>query len=302
MFDVIKYKTISFLFSGILCLLSLIAIVFWGFTPGIDFTGGSLLEVSFSETRPTLEEIQTTVETIALGNVTIQPAGEQSFILKTPFLSEEKHQEVLATIRQMHGSEQNTVIEERLETIGPSISAQLKKRAFTAGIIVNMAIVLYVAYAFRKSSNHIASWKYGIVAIITLVHDVLITMGVFSLLGHVWGVEIDIAFIVALLTILGYSVNDTIVVFDRIRENVQNKTHKTFQESINAAVNQSFARSINTSFTTIIVMVAVLLFGGDSVHYFALALIIGIFFGAYSSIFLASPLLAVWESLDKKTT
>jgi preprotein translocase subunit SecF len=163
---------------------------------------------------------------------------------------------------------------------------------------VVVAIILYVAYAFRKVSKPISSWKYGIAAIVALIHDVTIVMAVFAILGKTAGVEVDIPFVVALLTILGYSVNDTIVVFDRVRESLLGRVGSNFEENVNTGVNKSITRSINTSLTTLVVLVSLYFFGGASVQYFALALIIGIIAGTYSSIFLASPLLVAWHQFD----
>ncbi|NCO05169.1 MAG: protein translocase subunit SecF [Candidatus Magasanikbacteria bacterium] len=303
MINLIKHKNIPFIISSTLFLLSVILLGVFGLKPGIDFTGGSLMEVSFSGERPSLEQMQQTTAPLEeeLGSVLVQPIDEDSYLVKTPFISEEQHQIVLQTIRTAYQTEENIVREERVETIGPTVSSQLKERAFLAAIAVIVAIILYVAYAFRKASKQqVSSWKYGVTAIIALIHDVTITMAVFALLGKYAGVEVDIPFVVALLTILGYSVNDTIVVFDRIRENLIKKTGHKFEDMVNMGVNESFTRSVNTSVTTLIVLVAVYLFGGDSVHYFSLALIIGIIVGTYSSIFLASPLLVVWQQLAHK--
>jgi len=299
MINTIKHKKITFIFSGTLFVASLVILAIFGLKPGIDFTGGSLIEVSFSENRPELSQMTLTAEKYNVGSVINQPVDTDGFVIKTKFLTEDEHQQILNVLRSDYQTDTNKVFEERIEVIGPAISSQLRNRSISAGIAVVIAIILYVAYAFRKVSKEVQSWKYGLTAIIALVHDVVITMAVFSLLGHFKGVEIDIPFVVALLTILGYSVNDTIVVFDRIRENVMKKTSKTFEEMVNQGVQDSFTRSINTSLTTLIVLVALFLFGGDSIHYFSLALIIGIIAGTYSSIFLASPLLVVWKNLKK---
>ncbi len=300
MINTIKHKKITFIFSGTVFVASLIVLVLFGLKPGIDFTGGSLIEVSFSENRPALEQMTLSAEKYNVGNVINQPVDDDSYVVKTKFLTEEEHQQILSVLRTDYQTDTNKVFEERIEVIGPAISSQLKNRSISAGIAVVIAIIIYVAYAFRGVSKEVQSWKYGLTAIIALVHDVVITMAVFALLGQFKGVEIDIPFVVALLTILGYSVNDTIVVFDRIRENVMKKTSNTFEEMVNQGVQDSFTRSINTSLTTLIVLIALFLFGGDSIHYFSLALIVGIIAGTYSSIFLASPLLVVWKNLKNK--
>jgi preprotein translocase subunit SecF len=195
---------------------------------------------------------------------------------------------------------ENRVIEKRVETIGASVSSHLKSRAFSTAIVVMLAIIVYVAYAFRKVSKPVKSWKFGVTAIIALIHDVTIVMGIFVLLGYYLGVEVNIPFVVALLTILGYSVNDTIVVFDRVRENLITYGYDRFEEVVNRGVNDTLVRSLNTSVTTLLVLVALFLFGGGTIKYFSLALIAGVIVGTYSSIFLASPLLVEWEKLRRK--
>lgn len=320
MINIIKYKKIPFIASSILFVVSLILILTIGLKPSIDFTGGSLLEVSFTSERPTVTEVQESLSTIDfdLGEVVVQPSEEKNMMLRMRFVTEEEHQLVLVKIRETFETKElleeemsedsfveanergQRVLEERIETIGPAISSQLRSRAIYAVIAVVIAIVFYVAYAFRKVSKPVQSWKYGLTAVIALVHDVTITMGIFTLLGKYLNVEIGIPFVVALLTILGYSVNDSIVVFDRIRENLIKRTADKFKTMVNMGVNQTLVRSFNTSLTTLIVLSALFLFGGESIKYFALALIIGIISGTYSSIFLASPLLTVWEDLKKR--
>ncbi len=330
MINIIKYRKIPFTISAILFVVSLILILTIGLKPSIDFTGGSLLEVSFTGERPTVTEVQTSLAEIDfdLGEVIVQPSEESNILLRMRFVSEEEHQLVLAQIRKsfevsndesnllvegegdvivevetgdnIENFNQNRVLEERIETIGPAISSHLRSRAIYAVIAVVIAIVLYVAYAFRKVSKPVQSWKYGLSAVVALVHDVTFTMGIFVLLGKYLNVEVGIPFVVALLTILGYSVNDSIVVFDRVRENLIKRSAERFSEMVNMGVNQTLVRSFNTSLTTLIVLFALFLFGGESIKYFALALIVGILSGTYSSIFLASPLLVVWERLKKR--
>ena len=340
MINIVGKRNIFFTISGLLVFLSVVFILVFGLKPGIDFTGGSLMEISFTTERPGLADMQAQFADNNYGNVLVQPTEENGYLLKMRFISEEEHQEILKNLREkfevvkdsavnidIEGNgdanellsisttiasstdeatseagaiSDNRLIEERIETIGPAISSQLQKRSLEAAIAVIIAIVLYVAYAFRKVSKPIQSWKYGITAIIALVHDVTITMGVFAVLGKLYGVEVDIPFVVAMITILGYSVNDTIVVFDRVRENLIKYGYEKFDEIVNKGVNETISRSINTAFTTLLVLVALFFFGGSTIHYFSLALIIGISFGTYSSIFLASPLLVVWQKISKK--
>jgi preprotein translocase subunit SecF len=294
----VKYSKIWVGLSASFVVISIILLFTLGLKPGIDFTGGSLMELSF-DVRPEVTEMKSSLTDLKIENPVVQKTGDDGMIIRMRFLNEDEHQEVLGGLRDDFGSEENRVHEERFEAIGAAISSQLRKRSMWAAIFVCLAIVLYVAYAFRRVSKPIASWKYGMLAIVALGHDVLIVMGIFSLLGHFAGVEINIAFVVALLTIMGYSVNDTIVVFDRIRENLIKRVSPNFGETINIGLNQTLMRSLNTSITTILVLLALYLFGGTTTNNFVLALMVGVISGAYSSIFLASPLLVLIERRNR---
>lgn len=314
MMNIIGYKKIYLTISGILVALSIIFLSLWGLNFGIDFTGGSLLEVEFKGERPDTAQIINALSDSGLVSLVVQPVGEQSALLRFQDVDEDKHQEILGRLDAINSAPQDpgedgqtatssepelsTVLELRFESVGPAIGSELKSKSLTAIIIVLLAIVLFIAWAFRQVSKPVESWKYGVSAIIALFHDVMITLGVFSFLGHFYNVEINTAFVAAILTVLGYSVNDTIVVFDRIRENLP-KSEEDFEETINISVNQTIKRSINTSFTTLLVLLAILFFGGASIRDFVLALSIGIFVGTYSSIFLASPTLVLWEKYKK---
>lgn len=288
----IKYSKILLIVSGIIAVICIAFLAMWRLKLGIDFTGGSLLELSFT-TRPESTEIQAVFDGMGIKNTSIQKTGDNGVIVRTNFLSEEEHQRVVREVQSKLQTAGNQVHEDSFQTIGSSISKQLKSKAIWAVIFVNLGIIGYVAYAFRRVSRPVASWKYGVLAIVALLHDVLLVMGVFALLGRYFGVEVDTAFIVAILTVLGYSVNDTIVVYDRIRENLQRHGSDNFADVVNAGLNQTLMRSINTTFKTLLPLLALFFVGGASIHYFVLALIIGIASGAYSSIFIASPLL-VW--------
>lgn len=297
MVNIIGRRNIFFVFSGTLVALSFAALIVWGLKPSIDFTGGSLIEVTFDKQRPEVTAVQTEVGK-DYGDVLVQSTGDKGYIFKLRYLNEDEHQKFLTTLRNANVG--NTITEKRVETIGPAVSSVLKQRSWMAGATVVLAIVAYIAYSFRKVSYPIASWKFGVSAIVALVHDVGITMGIFAVLGHYLNVHVDIPFVVALLTILGYSVNDTIVVFDRIREKLIKRVGGTFEELTNKAVNETIWRSLNTSLTVLLVLSSLYVFGGESTKYFTLALIFGIFYGTYSSIFLASPLLVVWEKWDRR--
>lgn len=301
--NIIGHKYIFLTFSAILVLGSIFAIAFWGLRFGIDFTGGSLLEVEFSVKRPETVKIHEALAPLGLESVAIQPAGERGIILRFKHIDEELHQKIVQALNIASGEKGEVLIEKRFDTIGPTIGAELKRSSILALVIASCGIVLYLAWAFRNVSKPVSSWKYGLVAVtVAFLHDVPIPLGFFVVLGHFKGVEIDTLFITALLTILGFSVHDTIVVFDRIRENLRKlKTTEAYDITVNRSVNETMARSINTSLTVLLVLVSIFFFGGETTKFFALALIIGIVFGTYSSIFVASPLLVIWNQLTKKT-
>ena len=324
MYNIIQKRKIWLSFSAFLVTLSIIALSVWGLKLGIDFTGGSLLEVEFSKNRPELASVQSSLEELELGSLVVQPVGDNGMILRFQDSTEDKHQKILTKLRELSGSEikedgetqkgveeeinpeggetgeagASELIELRFDSVGPTIGQELKTKSVNAIVIVIIAIVLFIAWAFRKVSKPVASWKYGLSAIVALFHDVIITMGIFATLGRFYGMEVNTAFVAAILTVLGYSVNDTIVVFDRVRENLP-KSEEDFEGTVNTSVNQTIKRSINTSVTTLLVLLSVIFFGGESIRSFVLALAIGVFIGTYSSIFLASPVLVVWEKIKK---
>lgn len=298
MLPLIKHRKIWLTISGILFILAVVFLAIWGLKPGIDFTGGSLLEVKFLQTRPAVEDIRAALGELKLGGeLIIQPTQEQNVILRFQEATEEIHQQIMVQLGEKF---KDGVQEERFESIGASIGKELRTKAVYSILIVVVAIIIYIAIAFRKVSWPVPSWKYGVIAVLAMIHDIVITMGVFALLGRTLGVEVGLPFVAALLTILGYSVNDTIVIFDRTRENLGRVAKADFSTIVNRSLNETMARSINTTLTTLLALVAVYFFGGESIKPFALALTIGIFLGAYSSIFVASPLLVVVERWGKE--
>jgi len=303
MIPFIKYSKFLLGVSIVVTILSLIALFGWGLKPSIDFTGGSLLEINFSQTRPNTEIIGKTMSDLGHANVVIQTTGSNSVILRTAFLSEDEHQQLVQGLRSALEKDNNKIRENQFQTIGAAVSQQLRQRAFYAVLLVVLSIVVFMAYAFRTVSFPVASWKYGVAAIVAAMHDVILVMGIFSVLGHYYNIEIDIGFVVALLTVLSYSVQDTIVVFDRIRENILHHRNIEFSAMVNQGLNETLARSINTTLTTLIPLLALYFLGGSTIKNFALALLIGIASGAYSSIFVASPLLAyakIWQVRKEK--
>lgn len=292
---IIRFRTIWYLFSGALIIASIVSLIMWGLNLGIDFRGGTLMEVRFTEARPSVDDFAKTVQGIAEGDVVAQPVAEQGMIVRSRALNQQEHELLTAALLKAHG----TFDELRFDSIGPTIGEELRQKAIYAIIIVLLATILYVAWAFRHVSYPISSWVYGIITVITAFHDVIIPVGLFSILGHFYGVETNGAFVAAVLTIMGYSINDTIVVLDRVRENVKTSRDE-FNVTVGRSVHQTYARSLNTTLTTLLALVAVYFFGGESVKYFALALIVGIATGAYSSIFIASPLLVDWYNWRRR--
>ncbi|PIR93418.1 protein translocase subunit SecF [Candidatus Falkowbacteria bacterium CG10_big_fil_rev_8_21_14_0_10_43_10] len=315
--------------AGLVTLAGIVCFAVFGLKPGIDFTGGSLLEIKYNEAgRPAAAEIRQLAESTGIGSVSVQLVDEAGAQLRFKEASEEQHQALLQALNSSAagegGSNSNAsgvkvetegggdiglvevgtaadenIEELRFETIGPSIGQELKTKAVYAIIVCLIVIIAYITWSFRHVSKPVASWKYGVASIIALFHDIMVVVGVFAILGHYWGIEIDSSFIAALLTVLGYSINDTIVVLDRVRENLP-RSNEDFEGTVNTSINQTLARSVNTTLTTVLALIALLLFGGDTVRYFMLALTIGIASGAYSSIFIAAPILVIWEKWQRR--
>jgi preprotein translocase subunit SecF len=296
---IIKYKKIFISISIGLVALSFIAFFVFGLNVGIDFKGGALTEVVYQTSRPLQADLDKSLAELNFGSVLLQPTGDLGYIVKTRDLNDAEHTLLLKTLS---GDTANPLTEMSFNSVGPAVGQELTRKAILAIILISLAIICFIAFAFRKVSKQVSSWKYGIIAIVTLLHDVAIPVGLFVVLSHYYGAELDTLFVVAVLTILGLSVSDTIVIFDRIRENLRNEgTAKiNFSEIVGKSLEQSFVRSICTSLTVILVLLALFFFGPVTTRYFALMLTAGMFFGTYSSIFLASPLLVLWEENQKK--
>jgi preprotein translocase subunit SecF len=290
-FNLIKYKNYFLGFSGIMVVLSFVLIGVLGLKQGIDLRGGMQWEVKFTSVVTNEDVIRQALRSVKKeGEQSVRGAGENTFVIRLPNATQEEYDSYRATLKNI-----GEYTELNFSNIGPTIGDELRKRAITAILLVLLGISLYIAYAFRKVSKPISSWKYGFATLISLLHDVIIPTGLLALLGVWKGIEIDTNFIVALLVVMGFSVHDTIVVFDRIRENLIVRRGKDdFAEIINVSIRETFARSINTTLTLIIVLVALLVFGPPSLYYFVLTILVGTIFGTYSSIFLASPILYLW--------
>lgn len=296
---VIRYKKLFISISAVLVALSLASIFIFGLRPGIDFKGGSSLELSYTGERPDIATLQNVFTNSGFGDASVQPFGADGVLIKTRTLSDADRQ-TLVTTATVGGTYQ--VEQKSFTTIGPSVGTEMKRKAIASIILVLLAIVFFVAYAFRKVSAPVSSWRYGLVVITALAHDIIIPTGIYALLGYTMGVEVDTLFIVALLTTLGLSVSDTIVVFDRIRENLRLTPHKPFDQLVGESLSQTAVRSINTSVVVLFMVLALVFFGPQSTQLFSIVLAIGMFFGIYSSIFLASPLLVVIEKLQKRSS
>ncbi|MFA6325101.1 MAG: protein translocase subunit SecF [Candidatus Paceibacterota bacterium] len=294
---VIKNKKIFLLISMTLVILSIVSLFVFGLKIGIDFKGGALMEVVYKDSRPVQVDLNTNLQSLDLGYISIQPTEEMGYIVKSRDLSEAEHSLLLSTLSN---NGQNELEEKSFNSIGPSIGKELTNKAIVAIVLVSLAIICFIAFAFRKVSKPVSSWRYGLIAVISLLHDVIITVGFFSLLSYFKGVEVDSLLVVAALTVLGLSVSDTIVIFDRIRENLRNKIGSMFSEIVGKSLEQSYVRSISTSLTVILVLLCLFFFGPVSTKYFALTLTVGMFFGTYSSLFLASPLLVLIEEIQIK--
>jgi preprotein translocase subunit SecF len=291
---VIKYRKIFYAISTVLIVASLYGIFAFGMKLGIDFTGGSNLEVAF-QSAPDTEAIKGRVDTLGIGEYSLRQTGTNGVIIRSRDLSEPERQSLVTAVA---GGDQSAVVK-NFDSVGPILGEELRGKALMSIIFVIIAIVLFITFAFRHVSKPVASWKYGMVAIVALLHDIIVPAGAFAYLGHFHGVEIDALFVTALLVVLGFSVHDTIVVFDRIRENLlTRRSGEAFADIVNHSIVQTLPRSINTQLTSMFTLTALLLFGGTSIRNFVAILLIGLISGTFSSIFNAAQLLVVWENRE----
>src|SRR3989344_824751 len=292
MINFVKHSKIYYIFSAVLLAVSLFSLLFFGLKWGIDFTGGSIIEVEFSESVLDNATAKQQLADLNLGEVIVQPTGEKGIILRLKSVDEETHGKILEKL--------GNVQERRFEAIGPIVGQELTKKTRVAVVLALLSIIIYITFAFAKLSWPMKSWQYSIAALLALFHDILIPLGAFAVLGRFYGAEMTIPIIAALLTVLGYSINDTVVVYDRIRENLLKRKFSTFEETVNQSLNQTLSRSINTVVTVLLTLFAIYFFGGETLRYFSLALIVGIVSGMYSSICIASPLMVSWAKWQEK--
>ncbi len=288
--NIVGRRKLWFAISLVVIVPGTISLLIWGLKPGIDFTGGQEIEISGTTNQAQVRDI---VARAQVKDITVTSDGSNQLLVRYSDQglgdSEAVHQAIKAQLTQAALSETS------FSSVGPSVSRDITRNAILSVLIAALAIICYIAFAFRKTPPPVSPWSFGVTAIIAVLHDVLLVLGVFSLLGHFFGVEVDSLFVTAILTVIGFSVHDTIVVYDRIRENLR-RYNKPFEELVNESILETFARSLNTSLTVLVVLLAFFLFGGNSIKFFILALLLGIFSGTYSSIFNAAPLLVVYNN------
>lgn len=293
---VVKNRNLFFAFTGLLILISVVAVAVYGLKLGTDFTGGTLAEVTYPSERPAPQLIHEALDGAGLTGYSLRETGANGYALRAGNLSDIQRSSLPELLSG--GDAYRGVITQQSE-VGPTIGTELRNKSLVAIAVVLLCIMLFIAFAFRHVSEPISSWTYGLIAIITLLHDVIIPLGAFAVMGHFMGAQVDTLFVTALLTILGFSIHDTIVVFDRTRENLhinhERGRKEPFGETAGRSLNQTIVRSINTSLTVVISLVTLYVFGPESTRIFALTLLIGIIAGTYSSIFFATPLLVAWD-------
>lgn len=297
--NIIKQKNIYYLISAMVIIPGLISLLLFGLNPSIEFTGGSRLDLAIKNVKvhPTRDDIKSVIEKEKVKVLTVVSPSKQTYVVRTSPISEEKNKEIVSALSKKYPG----ITKTSFQTVGATIGRETETNALKAVVIASVAILGYIAFVFRKVSKPVSSWKYGVCAIIALLHDVLLVAGIFSLLGHFFHIEVDSLFITALLTVMGFSVHDTIVVFDRIRENLSKHSGLPYEKIVNNSILETLNRSLNTSVTVTLVLFMLFLFGGENTRWFVVALLIGIISGTYSSIFNASPLLVSWYEFDKRS-
>lgn len=306
---IVKNRKVFYTFSSILVIGSVLAAIVWGFSFGIDFKGGSSVEFQYKGAEANIDALKSQLNTLDFspsitGNYSLVPTGQNGYVLSLRTVTEPERALISALIVSSAPASSTAEIKQ-FNSVGPTLGAEAATKSIEAIILVILAIVIFLTFAFRKVSDPVSSWKYGVVSIVALCHDVIIPTGVFITLNHFFHTyQIDTLFVTAILVILGFSIHDTIVVFDRVRENLKNnfggKQKKGFDEIVGESISQTFVRSINTSLTTLLAVLVVYLVGPAATKNFALVLLVGIFFGTYSSIFIGSNLLVTLEKLQNK--
>lgn len=293
---IVTHRNTFFVFTGLLVLTSLISVFVFGLPLGADFTGGTLIEVRYPGGRPSVQAIENLLNEFGVIGHSLRETGDNGYVLRSGNLTEEQRV-ALSGVMSLNGSHTLEIV--KLTEVGPTIGTELRNKAVVALALVLVCILFFIAFAFRKVSTPVSSWVYGLIALVALIHDVIVPMGFFAILGYFWGAQVDTLFVTAVLTVLGFSVHDTIVVFDRVRENLhlnrEQGRREDFAETAGKSLGQTFVRSVNTSVTVAFTLLVLFLLGPESTRVFSLTLLVGVIAGTYSSIFLATPLLVAWE-------
>ncbi|MDP2652365.1 MAG: protein translocase subunit SecF [bacterium] len=288
--NIVTHRNVYFWITGVILAGALGAIFTFGLPLDIDFTGGSLMQVKYQNERPALTDIQKQISVVPMGAVSVRALGTDSISIRTRAMTPDEHNAVLAVLAQ-----NASATEISYTSVGPTLGGQFATKALWAILAVTLAIILYIAFAFRKVSRPVPSWAYGLTVIVSLIHDLLIPAGFFAIYGHFTGIEVNALFVTALLALLGYSVNDTIVIFDRIREhlaiNEKIGNKESYEQTVGKSISETMTRSINTSLTVVLALIALAFFGAEATREFALIMLVGVIAGTYSSILLAAPIL-----------
>jgi preprotein translocase subunit SecF len=297
MIDIVGKRYWFFGLSLLVIVPGMIALLLWGLPLGIDFSGGSLLELRFPSgaTPPSTETLVGLYVDAGVADPAVQSVGTDGVLIRSKTMPDAVKGQIVARLKALTGAE---VAVQRFESVGPAVGAEVATRAGMAVLIAALGIMLYISYAFRRVEH---AFRYGVAAIVAMLHDVLVVVGIEAILGHFLGWEADSLFLTALLTVIGFSVHDTIVVFDRIRENRRLHRRLSYEKLVNHSVVQTLDRSINTQLTVMFTLLALLLFGGATTHHFVTILLVGVFSGTYSSIFNAAQILVVWENQEWRT-
>ncbi len=297
---IVAHRKFFFWLTGILLAMAIGAIVVWGLPLGIDFTGGSQMQVSYPSGRPALSDVQTRISVVPLGHVSVRAFGDNDVSIRTRTMTPAEHEEVLSTLAQGKSDFQ----ELSYTSVGPALGSQFANKAIWALIAVIFAIVIYIAVAFRKVSRPVPSWGYGLTVVAMLAIDIIVPTGFFAAYAHFTGAEVDSLFIVAMLALLGYVVNDIIVVFDRVREhlakNEKEGAREEFEVTVGKSIDETITRSINTSLTTALVLIALIYLGAEATRNFALVMLVGVLAGTFSSICRSAPFLITLAKWFKK--
>ncbi len=295
MMNIVKHRYIYFAISLIVIIPGVVSLLMWGLPAGIDFTGGSLLEIHFNSTLPETDSVVDILHEFGFADAQVQTAGSDKLIIRTKAMDEGTLSSILNEFKSQFNADLGL---DRFESVGPTMGKEVAQRAAGAVGLAALGILIYITYAFRGVAH---AFRYGVAAILAMLHDVIVVLGVEAILGHFLGWEADALFLTALLTVIGFSVHDSIVVFDRIRENEKIHRKEPYETIVNMSIVQTLARSINTQLTVMFTLLSLFLFGGSTIRHFVLILLIGVFSGTYSSIFNASPILVVWENKEWKT-